>query len=52
VGIYSSENKLLDNGVGLMDSIIIMHGIKSNSKIWTLDKKLLNVLPEILKYSE
>ena len=51
-GIYSTENKLLDHGVGLMDSIIIMHVIKSNSKIWTLDKKLLRVLPEELKYIE
>jgi hypothetical protein len=27
-----------------------MHGIKSNSKIWTLDSKLLKVIPERLKY--
>ena len=51
-GIYSKNNKLLDFGVGLIDSIIIVHGIKSNSKIWTLDKKLLKVLPEELKYTE
>ena len=51
-GEYSSKNKLLDQGVGLIDSIIIMHGIKSNSKIWTLDKKLLKVLPGELKYKE
>ena len=51
-GIYSKNNKLLDNGVGLIDSIIIMHGIKSKSKIWTLDKKLLKVLPEELNYEE
>jgi predicted nucleic acid-binding protein len=51
-GEYSANNKLLDHGVGLIDSIIIMHGIKSSSKIWTLDKKLLRVLPEELKYSE
>jgi len=51
-GEYSANNKLLDHGVGLIDSIIIMHGIKSNSKIWSLDKKLLRVLPDELKYSE
>ena len=51
-GEYSAKNKLLDHGVGLMDSIIIMHGIKSHSKIWTLDKKLLRVLPEELNYEE
>jgi len=51
-GIYSKNNKLLDSGVGLIDSIIIMHGIKSKSKIWTLDKKLIRVLPEELNYEE
>ena len=51
-GIYSLENKLLDHGVGLMDSIIIMHGIKSNSKIWTLDKKFYKIIPKELRYIE
>jgi len=49
-GEYSSKNKLFNHGVGLIDSII-MHGIKSNSKIWTLDNKLLRVLPKELIYS-
>jgi predicted nucleic acid-binding protein len=51
-GIYSMENKLLNHGVGLMDAIILMHGIKSNSKIWTLDNKFLRIIPEELKYIE
>jgi len=51
-GEYSADNKLLSHGVGLIDSIIIMHGIKSKSRIWTLDKKLLKVLPNELKYLE
>jgi predicted nucleic acid-binding protein len=51
-GEYSAKNKLLDHGVGLIDAIILMHGIKSNSKIWTLDKKFLRVIPEELKYRE
>jgi predicted nucleic acid-binding protein len=50
-GIYSSKNKLLDNGVGLIDALILAHGIKSNSKIWTLDTKFLKIIPENLKYS-
>ena len=50
-GEYSAKNKLLDHGVGLIDAIILMHGIKSNSKIWTLDKKLLKVIPEDLVYT-
>ena len=49
-GEYSSKNKLLDHGVGLIDALIIIHGIKSSSKIWTLDNKLINVLPEVLRY--
>jgi predicted nucleic acid-binding protein len=51
-GIYSAENKLLDYGVGLIDAIILMHAIKSDSKIWTLDKKFLRIIPEKIKYSE
>jgi predicted nucleic acid-binding protein len=49
-GIYSSKNKLLDKGVGLIDTQILMHAIKSNSKIWTLDAKCLRIIPEKLKY--
>jgi len=51
-GIYSTENKLLDYGVGLIDAIILMHGIKSKSRIWTLDKKFLRIIPEEMKYVE
>ena len=51
-GIYSQKNKLFNHGVGLIDSIIITHGIKSKSKIWTLDKNLLKILPEKLNYEE
>ena len=51
-GEYSAKNKLLDHGVGLIDTIILMHGIKSNSKIWTQDNKFLRIIPEELKYSE
>jgi predicted nucleic acid-binding protein len=49
-GEYSAQNKLLDHGVGLIDVIILMHSIKSNSKIWTLDNKFLRIIPEELKY--
>jgi hypothetical protein len=50
-GNYSNKNKLLEKGVGLIDAIILMHGIRSNSKIWTIDKKFKKVIPENLKYS-
>ncbi|MCL2138548.1 MAG: PIN domain-containing protein [Treponema sp.] len=49
-GAYSSQHKLLDYGVGLIDVIILMHGIKSNAKIWTLDKKFLRIIPKELMY--
>jgi predicted nucleic acid-binding protein len=49
-GLYSAEHTLMDKGVGLIDAIILMHGLKSKSKIWTLDTKLLKVIPEALKY--
>jgi len=45
-GEYSARNKLLDHGVGLIDAIILIHGIKSNSKIWTLDTKFLRIIPD------
>ena len=51
-GEYSSKNKLLDHGVGLIDAIILMHGIKSNSKIWTLDRNFLRILPDEIKYEK
>jgi len=50
-GEYSGKNKLIDHGVGLIDAIILMHGMKSNSRIWTLDNKFLRVIPEELRYA-
>ena len=49
-GEYSSLNKLLYRGVGLIDTIILMHAIKSSSKIWTIDNKFLRIIPEEAKY--
>ena len=51
-GEYSAQYKLIDHGVGLIDAIILMYGIRSNSKIWTLDTNFLRVIPEELKYIE
>jgi predicted nucleic acid-binding protein len=51
-GEYSAKNKLLAHGVGLIDAIILMHGMNSNSKIWTLDKNFLKIIPEELKYTD
>ncbi|MFA7122703.1 MAG: PIN domain-containing protein [Candidatus Delongbacteria bacterium] len=45
-GEYSFKNKLKDNGVGLIDAAIIVSAIQTNSKIWSLDKKLIGCLEE------
>ena len=42
-GIYSSKYKLIDKGIGLIDAFIIISSIKTNSLIWTLDKKLKKI---------
>ena len=49
-GIYSNKNKLLDKGVGLIDSLILVHALKLKMSIWTLDKKLLKIIPKELIY--
>ena len=51
-GEYSAKNKLLDFGVGLIDAVILMHSINSNSMIWTLDRKFLRVIPKELRYND
>jgi len=44
-GDYSRDQKLISKGIGLIDSCIIVSTIKSESKLWTLDKKIKNFLP-------
>ena len=51
-GEYSAQNKLIDHGVGLTDTIILMYAIKSKSKIWTIDNKFLRIIPEEIKYAD
>jgi predicted nucleic acid-binding protein len=51
-GNYANKNKLVDKGLGLIDAIILMHGIKSNSKIWTIDKKFGKIIPKELRYTD
>ena len=45
-GIYSSENKLLSQGVGIIDTVILLAGRKNKAQIWSLDKKLNSILSE------
>jgi predicted nucleic acid-binding protein len=52
-GIYSSANKLISRGVGIIDSYIIISARNSNAQIWSLDKKLNSLLKkeEIFNFS-
>lgn len=43
-GKYSSQNKLTSQGVGLIDSLIIVTAKKVDARIWSLDKKLNSFL--------
>jgi len=43
-GIESGKSKWLSKGIGLIDSVIILSARETSSRIWTLDKKLNNVL--------
>ncbi|TXE03260.1 PIN domain-containing protein [Algoriphagus aquimarinus] len=45
-GIFSGDNKLLDRGIGLIDSVIIHTAKKFDLKIWTLDKKIIGFLAD------
>jgi predicted nucleic acid-binding protein len=43
-GIFSRDHKLLDRGIGLIDSVIISTAIRFDLQVWTLDKKILGFL--------
>ncbi|ABZ94663.1 PIN domain protein [Leptospira biflexa serovar Patoc strain 'Patoc 1 (Ames)'] len=43
-GKLSFENKHLEKGIGIIDSILISETKQRNLKLWTLDKKILKVL--------
>ena len=45
-GEVSGQNKWPSKGIGLIDAAIIVAAKKSGAKIWSLDKKLLSVLPK------
>jgi predicted nucleic acid-binding protein len=44
-GLYSCENKLISKGVGLIDATLLVIAENTNSQIWSLDKKLNNIIP-------
>ena len=43
-GEFSREEKLISKGIGLIDACIITAAVRSNAKLWTLDKKILRFL--------
>ncbi|MGJ4789505.1 PIN domain-containing protein [Leptospira koniambonensis] len=43
-GKLSFENKHLDKGIGLIDSVLINEVRSKKLQLWTLDKKILKVL--------
>jgi len=49
-GIYSGDKRLIEKGIGLIDCIIICLAKKNNLRIWTLDKKLKDVLDQDLVF--
>ncbi len=49
-GLFSNSNKLSDKGVGLIDALIAISTLKSNSMLWTLDKKLIKNISDNLIY--
>src|SRR3990172_11118899 len=51
-GEYAGRNNLISRGVGLIDSVTLVLGKRTKSKIWTLDKKLLKLLDKeiVFKY--
>jgi hypothetical protein len=49
-GIYSSEYKLFSKGVGLIDCAIVLASRRYHAKIWSLDKKLNDILEEDEKF--
>lgn len=42
-GLTSQKNKYINDGVGLIDAIILKAARKNKLKLWTLDKKLRKV---------
>jgi len=51
-GLYSEKNKFISKGIGLIDSAIIIFANNLNLKIWSLDKKLNEVLPKKMLYKK
>ncbi len=51
-GFYLNEKKLLDRGLGLIDSAIIVLAIKNNCKVWSLAEKFRSTVDSHLLYND
>lgn len=45
-GLFSQKHQLISQGIGLVDSTIILAGLEENLQVWTLDKKISRFLTE------
>lgn len=49
-GLESGKNKWKDRGVGIIDAAIYLYAKKNKALIWTIDKKLISLLPKHMIY--
>lgn len=49
-GDFSREEKLINKGIGLIDTCILTATLQSSAKLWTLDKKIQNYLSNDFLY--
>lgn len=50
-GIYSYQSKLINKGIGLIDSVLISLSVRLDLKFWTLDKKILKYIDKSKLFS-
>ncbi|KPQ16192.1 MAG: toxin-antitoxin system COG1487 family toxin component [Algoriphagus marincola HL-49] len=43
-GLLAQKHKLLNQGIGLIDSMIILACLENGLKLWTMDKKIIRFL--------
>lgn len=48
---FSQKEKLLNKGIGLIDACIITATMITNSKLWTLDRKLISFMDKRFLYT-
>lgn len=51
-GEFSAIHRLASRGIGLIDSAIAVATLRSDSRLWTLDKELLSLMPRAHVFGE